>query len=238
MDSQSPMPAEDFRLLFEATPSALLILRPDGVFTIAVASDAYLKETLTVREEITVRAEDGLGIGLALVKSLVEQNQGTVSASSKGTGRGSEFTVRLPRVEGPPADATVSEENPVRVESKSLRILVVEDNVDVAESLGMVLEILGNVVAVEHEAQSAIKRAQQEPFDVYILDIGLPGMNGYELAHELRALPGCERAVFVAHTGYGQEEDKRMSAEAGFAHHLVKPVAIQELQQVLSDIAG
>ena len=70
------------------------------------------------------------------------------------------------------------------------------------------------MVAAEHEAQSAIKRAQQEPFDVYILDIGLPGINGYELAHELRALPGCERAVFVAHAGYGQEEDKRMSAEA------------------------
>jgi CheY-like chemotaxis protein len=112
---------------------------------------------------------------------------------------------------------------------------VVDDNVDVADSLGMVLEVLGNAVVVEHEAQSAIKRAQREPFDVFILDIGLPGMNGYELARELRALSGAEDAIFVAYTGYGQEEDRRLSDEAGFAHHLVKPVGIIELQQVLAD---
>ncbi|SAK62054.1 PAS/PAC sensor hybrid histidine kinase [Caballeronia arationis] len=182
-----------------------------------------------------VRAEDGLGIGLALVKSLVEQHEGTVSASSKGTGQGSEFIVRFPRVDGEPADVIVDERKPARGEARSRRVLVVDDNVDVADSLGMVLEVLGNAVVVEHEAQSAIKRAQREPFDVFILDIGLPGMNGYELARELRALSGAEDAIFVAYTGYGQEEDRRLSDEAGFAHHLVKPVGIIELQQVLAD---
>jgi PAS domain S-box-containing protein len=182
-----------------------------------------------------VRAEDGLGIGLALVKSLVEQHEGTVSASSEGTGRGSEFIVRLPRAEGEPVDITAPEQAPARTQTKSRRVLVVDDNVDVADSLGMVLEILGNAVVVEHEAQGAIKRAQHEPFDVYILDIGLPGMNGYDLARELRALPGTQGAIFVAHTGYGQDEDRRLSDEAGFAYHLVKPVGIHELQQVLGD---
>ncbi|MDR5749722.1 MULTISPECIES: ATP-binding protein [unclassified Caballeronia] len=182
-----------------------------------------------------VRAEDGLGIGLALVKSLVEQHRGTISATSKGTDQGSEFIVRFPRVEGEPAGVIDDERKPVHLEARSRRVLVVDDNVDVADSLGMVLEVLGNAVVVEHEAQSAIRRARHEPFDVFILDIGLPGMNGYELARELRAVSGAEDAIFVAYTGYGQDEDRRLSDEAGFAHHLVKPAGIHELQQVLAD---
>jgi CheY-like chemotaxis protein/two-component sensor histidine kinase len=184
------------------------------------------------------RTEGGLGLGLALVKSLVERQHGTVTAASEGEGKGSEFTVRLPLIDGNAAapgahDIQAIPESPPNTHRR--RILLVDDNVDVAESVGMVLEILGHRVAVEHEAQGAIERATHESFDSCIVDIGLPGMDGYELARELRKLPGTRRAVLIAHTGYGQMEDKRLSSEAGFAHHLVKPAAIPDLERVLAD---
>ncbi|WP_244808364.1 hybrid sensor histidine kinase/response regulator [Caballeronia zhejiangensis] len=182
------------------------------------------------------RNEGGLGLGLALVKSLVEQQRGTVTAVSEGAGKGSELVVRLPLV-GETATKRQTEERVLttRGSSPRRRVLLVDDNVEVAESVGMVLEILGHEVAIEHEAQGALERAKHERFDRCILDIGLPGMNGYELARELRQISGTREAVFVAHTGYGQSEDRRLSSEAGFTHHLVKPAAILELERVLAD---
>jgi PAS domain S-box-containing protein len=185
-------------------------------------------------ERTVARIEGGLGLGLALVRSLVEQHGGVVTAASDGLGKGSEFTVRLPLAVGQPVTNKIKDVGDLPVPSeKGRRILLVDDNVDVAESVGMVLEILGHQVAVEHEAASAIRRAQSESFDSCILDIGLPDMSGYELSRALHAQSGTKDAVFTAHTGYGQLEDRELSAKAGFAHHLVKPAGIAEIERVL-----
>ncbi|MDR5832266.1 ATP-binding protein [Caballeronia sp. LP006] len=187
-------------------------------------------------QQTAARSEGGLGIGLALVKNLVHQHRGTVTASSEGLGRGSEFVVRLPAVAARSvAKQDVNDETSRQPAFKRQRILLVDDNVDVAESLGAVLHILGHDVAIEHEGAGAIERARKESFDTCILDIGLPGMDGYSLARELHVLPGTKSAVFVAHTGYGQKEDQKLSAEAGFTHHLVKPAPIHELEKLLAE---
>jgi PAS domain S-box-containing protein len=187
-------------------------------------------------ERSIARIEGGLGLGLALVRSLVEQHGGTVCAASDGAGRGCEITVCLPLVVGQPVTNKIKEAEVLpHITHTGRRILLVDDNVDVAESVGMVLEILGHQVAVEHEASGAIRRAQTESFDRCILDIGLPDMNGYELARALHEQPGTRGAVFIAHTGYGQQEDRQLSAEAGFTHHLVKPAGIAEIERVLDE---
>ena len=181
------------------------------------------------------RREGGLGMGLALVKSMVEQHGGSVVAKSAGRGMGSTLEVKLPLARGEPEAVPANHDiEQTTVEQKRRRILLVDDNVEVAEALGMVLDIMGNEVVIEHDAPGALARAKTETFDICVLDIGLPGMDGYELARHLRASPGGQGAVLVAHTGYGQEEDRRKSEAAGFAHHLVKPVGIQDLQHVLN----
>jgi PAS domain S-box-containing protein len=185
-------------------------------------------------ERTSERREGGLGLGLELVKSMVEQHDGNVVARSAGRGMGSVLEVRLPLAHGEPKTASASHviaQAPVA--HKRRRVLLVDDNVEVAEALGMVLDIMGNEVAIEHDARGALARAKNETFDICVLDIGLPGMDGYELARHLRASPGSQGAVFVAHTGYGQEADRKKSEAAGFAHHLVKPVGIHDLQNVL-----
>src|SRR6202035_1696475 len=146
-------------------------------------------------------------------------------AHSAGPGRGSEFVVRWPlsteeapaNVKTPPEKAPASE--------RTVRVLIVDDNVDAAESLAMLLRLWGHEVAVAHDGPGALRAAETQPPEVALLDIGLPGMDGYELARRLRPQPGLERTVLVALTGWGQEEDRRRSQEAGFDHHLVKPVA-------------
>lgn len=186
-------------------------------------------------ERTSERKEGGLGLGLALVKSMIEQHGGNVVAKSAGRNKGSTIEVKLPLVQGEPEVVSANHKiEPTPVGQKRRRVLLVDDNIEVAEALGMVLDIMGNDVAIEHDAQGALARARSESFDVCLLDIGLPGMDGYELARHLRALPGSQGAVFVAHTGYGQEDDRKRSEAAGFAHHLVKPVGIHDLQCVLS----
>ena len=222
-------------LTVECSPSEVVTtVRDNGIgMTSELLQTAF--DLFQQGERTSERKEGGLGLGLALVKSMVEQHDGKVVAKSAGRGRGSTLEVRLPLAPGEPETVTVNhviEQAPV--EYKRRRVLLVDDNVEVADALGMVLDIMGNEVAIEHDAQGALARAAKEAFDFCILDIGLPGMDGYELAHHLRALPGCGRAVFVAHTGYGQEEDRKKSEAAGFAHHLVKPVGIQDLQNVLN----
>jgi CheY-like chemotaxis protein len=121
------------------------------------------------------------------------------------------------------------------VHSQSLRLLVVDDNVDAANSLAMLLEAIGHQVMVEHDSQSALARAQQESFDAYLLDIGLPGMDGNELARRLRVLPKQEKALLVAITGYGQQVDRERAIESSFDHYLVKPANPSKLAKVLSE---
>jgi CheY-like chemotaxis protein len=178
------------------------------------------------------RSRGGLGIGLNLAQSLVGLHGGTLEAKSDGPGRGSEFVVRLPaeREERAGAARISTETTPA---DEPLRILVVDDNEDSAESMAMFLSMNGHEVRTAHDGLTAV--AEEESFHpaAVLLDIGLPGLNGYEAAQRIRAKRG-DRVVLVAVTGWGQEEDRRRSRQAGFDHHLTKPVELDGLRRVLS----
>jgi signal transduction histidine kinase/CheY-like chemotaxis protein len=182
------------------------------------------------------RAKGGLGIGLALVRNLVQMHGGEVSAYSAGAGRGSTFTITLPdsvaAETAPPA--SLAHSAPAPEQGAGLRVLVVDDNQDAADSLSELLGALGYRPEVAYDPVQAIALAAAGMQDVAILDIGLPGMDGFELAGHLRKLPGGDALKLVALSGYGQENDKTRSRQAGFAAHLVKPINIAELQISLS----
>jgi CheY-like chemotaxis protein len=177
------------------------------------------------------RTQGGLGIGLTLVRRLVELHGGTVEAHSDGVNRGSEFVVRLPAAAVEPA--TMVNGGPAAVARPPLRVLVVDDNVDAAESLAAVLRTAGHTVRTAHNGPAAIGAAAGMRPDAVLLDIGLPGMDGYEVARAVRRGP-AGGAVLIAVTGYGHEDDRRRSKEAGFDHHLVKPVDPAELLDLLA----
>jgi PAS domain S-box-containing protein len=174
------------------------------------------------------RAQGGLGIGLTLVHRLVEMHGGTVSAASAGPGQGSEFVVELPRASVPAVVSTASAA-PARRALFPRRILVVDDNVDAARTLAEALGAWGHEVGVAHDGPSALEEALRTRPDVVLLDIGLPGMDGYEVARLLRERAGLADTVLIALSGYGQADDRRRSQDAGFRDHLVKPVDIEEL---------
>jgi PAS domain S-box-containing protein len=188
-------------------------------------------------ERSSDRSSGGLGLGLALVRSLVDLHHGTVSCESAGPDKGSTFTVCLPRltVDARPGDAPASGPS-LHKSAAPLRILVVDDNVDAASMLSMLLEVDGHQVTTEYGSLAALERAKLEAPQVCILDIGLPGMDGNELAQRLRTLPQTASAVLVAVTGYGQENDRRQTLAAGFDHHLVKPVDTEKLAAILAGI--
>jgi PAS domain S-box-containing protein len=190
----------------------------------------------TQAERTADRSQGGLGIGLALVKSLVELHHGTVAVTSAGLGHGSTFSIHLPRL--PIQALAPAAAVPARVPALApRRILVVDDNVDAAQLLAMFLEANGFEVAVEHDAMRALALAEQLAPDVCLLDIGLPGMDGNELARRLRQLPQLAGATLVAITGYGRQQDRDTAFEAGFDHHFVKPVSFDELLAVLAQPA-
>jgi PAS domain S-box-containing protein len=179
------------------------------------------------------RAQGGLGIGLTLVRRLVELHGGTVSASSSGSDGGSTFNVRLPLVgkitaiepdAGPVKDADAG--------AAAFRVLVVDDNVDAASTLATMLEITGHTTSVANDGFQALHMVQEFLPDVIFLDIGMPGMNGYEVARALRKIPGMERTVLIALTGWGSENDRARSKEAGFDHHLTKPVGLAGVNEL------
>jgi CheY-like chemotaxis protein len=185
-------------------------------------------------ERTSDRASGGLGLGLALVRSLVELHGGTVTCASAGPGQGSRFTVALPLLAA--ADAPDAPCQPAHdaAPDGGLSIMVVDDNVDAAETLGLLLEATGHRVIIEHDPLGALERARTAAPQVCLLDIGLPGMDGYELARRLRAQPATRHALLVAITGYGQDSDRRLAAEAGFDRHLVKPIDLDTLRDALA----
>jgi two-component system CheB/CheR fusion protein len=180
----------------------------------------------------------GLGLGLTLVRRLIELHGGTVEGASGGLGRGSEFTIRLPAA----ANAAVEDAEPAREPALSAptepggarRVLVVDDNVDAREALKFLLEDEGHDVRTAADGPDALAQAKTFLPDVVLLDIGLPGIDGYEVARRLRALAGCEESIIVAVSGYGQAEDRARSSAAGFDGHLLKPVAPERLLDVVS----
>lgn len=180
------------------------------------------------------RAQGGLGIGLALVRSLVAMHGGSVSASSDGTGKGSRFEVRLPRAEGQ-VDARHPDATPTPGCDQRLRIMVVDDNEDSAHTLGILLKSSGYRTDVLLDPRAALERAQRELPDVFILDIGMPHMDGYELARRIRDMQAPQRPLLVALTGYGHEADRQRAFDAGFDHHLVKPLDPDALSEILAD---
>ena len=180
------------------------------------------------------RSEGGLGIGLTLVRSLAEMHGGSVTATSEGPGKGSEFVVRLPAV-------AARAEQTQRLPAKSpqaiahrARILVVDDNVDMARGLVRLLELLGHDVQTAYDGPTAIATARAHRPDFVLLDLGLPGMDGYQVARRLRQEQGSQDAVIIAVTGYGQEDYRCRSREAGFDHHLVKPIDYNALVTLIS----
>jgi PAS domain S-box-containing protein len=181
------------------------------------------------------RAQGGLGLGLAIVRTLVELHGGTVEARSEGYGKGSEFIVRLTAAPAgdEPAPASRRESGGV-ADPGALRVLVVDDNVDSAELLAESVRMMGHVPRVAHDGPAGLRIGAEFRPDVALLDIGLPVMDGYELARHLRALPGLESIRLIAITGYSQEADRRQSEAAGFERHLVKPIQLEQLREVLA----
>jgi PAS domain S-box-containing protein len=179
------------------------------------------------------RSQSGLGIGLTIVKRLVEMHGGTIAARSEGPGKGTEFVVRLPRLAAQP-DVN---EKPALAAGRAgprRRVLVVDDNRDAAESTAMMLGIMGHETRSAHDGPEALAAAESFRPDTVLLDIGMPGMNGYETCRRLRATAWGRDAVVVAVTGWGQEDDRERSREAGFDHHMTKPVEPESLQRLLA----
>jgi signal transduction histidine kinase len=181
------------------------------------------------------RSQGGLGVGLTLVRSLVELHGGTVYASSPGPGRGSEFVVRIPALPltTRPESGHLATPDSAPTLSPPRRILIVDDNVDAAESLAMLLELFGHQVRTAYGGPAALEAVESHRPEVVLLDIGLPGMDGYEVARRLRRNPALSGVTLVALTGYGQENDRRKTHDAGFDHHLVKPVDTDDLARLL-----
>jgi len=219
----------------DATPEHVVVRIADN--GIGIASDLlpHVFKLFSQGERTTDRSTGGLGLGLSLVKSLVDLHGGEVFAKSEGVDKGSEFGVRLPRLVGSAVRRAKEIPRPVGlVEAAVRRILVVDDNVDAAELLASVLTDEGHTVAVEHDPHLALERVHREAFDVFILDIGLPGIDGAELARRLRAQPETAPSLMVAVSGYAPPMDVG-SADSPFDYYFVKPVTFSKLGEVLRE---
>jgi PAS domain S-box-containing protein len=217
-----------------AGPELVLRVRDTGV-GIPAEMLGKVFDLFTQVDRTLDRSQGGLGIGLTLVKALVEMHGGSARAFSGGPGQGSEFVVRLPLLPERRQRREAREEGRGAA-PPSRRVLVIDDNVDAAESLALLLRVSGHEVRTAHDGPAGLEAALAFRPEVVLLDIGLPGMNGYEVARRLRAAAELREVLLVALTGYGQEEDRRRSREAGFDRHLVKPAAPDELVAVLAGL--
>jgi len=194
-------------------------------------------ELFTQAERSLDRSQGGLGIGLTLVKRLVELHGGTIDARSDGLGKGSEFIVRLP-LAVQVLNKTSEAKSAIADTGVSKRVLIVDDNKDSAESAAMLIKHWGHTVRVANDGPSALKIAESFQPEVALLDIGLPGIDGYEVAKLIREMPGLENTLLIAITGYGQSQDRARSKAAGFGRHFVKPVDPAQLQSILSSASA
>ncbi len=210
---------------------AVLRVRDSGI---GISRDLLPRvfDLFTQAERPLDRSHGGLGIGLTIVQRLVEMHGGSVQAHSAGPGMGSEFEVRLPlaAITHPQAPATA-----INTQAPShFRVVIVEDNYDAAEALTMLLELFGHQPTIVADGLAAIDAVRDGAYDIALVDIGLPGIDGYEVARRIRMLPNAKTMMLVALTGYGQETDKQRALSAGFDEHLTKPVKIERLQALLS----
>ncbi len=195
----------------------------------------HIFELFTQAERTLDRSQGGLGIGLALVRSLVHLHNGSVHAYSEGVGRGSEFVIRLPILMASQPQQSVEE--PVKeVATTAHRILVVDDNVDSAMTLALMLETMGHESVVAHDGLTALETAESFRPNLILLDVGLPGMNGFAVSEQLRATPHLKDIVIAGLTGYGEDEDRKRSEEAGFDYHFVKPIDPAELEELINSL--
>lgn len=227
------------RLALETEPGRVRLSVSDNGIGIAADFLPCVFDLFAQAERSPARSQGGLGLGLSLVKSIAELHGGTASAESAGPGRGARVAVELPRLPLkpylPPLDETVVMR---AAHDRQLRVMIVDDNEDAATLLGQWLESQGHLVSIAHRATVALDLARELQPDVFILDIGLPDIDGYALAQQLRHVPECETAVLIALTGYGQQQDRARSAAAGFDHHMVKPADSVLLCALLKDVAA
>jgi PAS domain S-box-containing protein len=220
----------------EATQQDVVISVEDNGVGVPQDLQPYVFDLFSQAARNSDRTQGGLGIGLALVKSLVALHGGRVTCDSGGSGTGSRFAVSLPRVSPHQLQAKDEAADVTDAFSRRLLILIVDDNVDAADMLAMLLEAAGHQVVVEHNAQQGLQRALRDKPGVCILDIGLPDMDGNELARRMRQHPATAGALLIAATGYGGAQDRESTAAAGFDHHLVKPIDSSALQDLLAPL--
>ncbi len=217
------------------TANEVIVRIRDNGSGISAALLPHIFELFMQSDRSLDRVQGGLGIGLTLTRKLLELHGGSVEAHSAGLGQGSEFVVRLPVIAlGSAATSSTAAAAPVRPVTKR-NILIVDDNIDAAESLAMILRLAGHQVVTTHSSAIALQTAVQIRPDVIVLDIGLPEMNGYELARAIRKQPAEANAVLIAVSGYGSNEDRQRGIDAGFDHHFTKPLDYQALNAVLEE---
>ena len=214
---------------------AVITVRDTGV-GIPRAMLPHVFEMFTQGEQTRARTLGGLGIGLTLVKRLIEMHGGTVGAESGGQGMGSTFVIRLPAVLETSQSLQPRAEGPARTSSPSLRILIVDDNRDAADSLAMLLRTTGNEIRTAYDGLEAVQVASEFRPEVVLLDIGLPKIDGHEVAQRLRREPWGKHTCLIAVTGWSDESDRARSRAAGFDHHLVKPLDPDHLAQLLDSV--
>ena len=220
-----------------ADDEIVITVRDNGI-GLAPEKIPAMFELFAQGERSIARSEGGLGIGLTVVRGLCDLHGGSVSAHSGGLGAGSTFEVRLPAAAAPAGAQPVLSQPSTAGEGEGRRVLVVDDNVDTAAGLARLLSRRGYSVQIAHDGPAAMELARGSSPEIILLDIGLPGMDGHEVARQLRTEPPCAEALIIALSGYGQEEDMRRSLAAGFDYHLVKPVDFEQVRALLTKGRG
>jgi CheY-like chemotaxis protein len=228
-------PGGHIRLRAERDGSTLVVSVKDTGIGIAPEHLPGIFEMFSQVDRSLDKSQGGLGIGLALVKRLVELHGGTVEARSEGVGKGAELLLQLPIVVDAPAPR-VADAQPGNASRGPLRILVVDDNVDGADLLAQMLEAMGNQTRVAYDGEQALAAVGEFRPDVVLLDLGLPKLNGYDVCRQIRAQDCARNVVVIAQTGWGQSEDRQRTRDAGFDHHLVKPIDPRALRALLDRV--
>jgi CheY-like chemotaxis protein len=222
-------------LTAERQGSEVIVSVKDSGIGIAAETLPRIFEIFSQAKPALLRSQGGLGIGLSLVKGLVELHGGSIEAKSSGLGRGSEFVVRLPVAVGTPTLEPVPPgEDCAQLPVSKQRILIVDDSRDSADSLTMLLQLMGHEVGTAYDGEHAVEAARALQPEVVLLDIGMPKLNGYDACRRIREQPWGRGMFLIALTGWGQEEDRRRTEEAGFNHHIVKPVDPAMLMKLLA----